>query len=365
MIIPHPILNSKINCTDIDFIAEREGYTKFLPYTFIRHLAYSFSYHLVNLDPNECIQVYNPYTIEFKKIINMIHYDEVNTMNAIKFAIRVLKSIDRKTNLRKLETAALTGTSFTILEESNYQNYKCDLIEFSSEQLDALNIKDDDNLETIKLSDEILQILQFYDGLNLLKQTVDTKYDVVKQQIRSFGDFFKVRKYKFALPTFNVDLGMKKLQITKVDDSDVYTSEVVIAIDCSASMGYITNARSLIRSVLLYYIGQLDKVKNLTVTLVFITGKISMIEKFTKAKDLTIAFHKLYEFGVPTFSSHTMFTELNTMYPGKSIIFVTDGTMQLKKSIKLKFQLYSIVLNHNEILKQMSLLSGGQFIILK
>lgn len=364
MITPHPILRPKISISDIDFIVEREGYTRYVPYTFVRHLAYAYSYKLVNQSPKDCIQEANAYTKSFGDILDVIDYEEVETNNPIKFAIRVLKLISRRVNLRKLETAAITGLPFTIEAEPQFQNYKCDIDSLSDFQLDVMRI-DRNSVETMELSDEVQQLLLFYDGLNVLKQTVDTKYDVIKHQIRSFSDFFKVRKYKLALPTFNIDLGMKKHQITKVDDSDIYTSEAIIAVDYSISMGYTTNARSLIRSILLYYIGQFEKVDNLTVILVRVVGKVQYVEKFTNIDSLVGALRREMEFMLPVAPVETMFSDLNKMYPGKSIVFISDGTMPLKNQIKLKFQLYSIVLNHNEILKQMSLLSGGQFIVLK
>ena len=224
---------------------------------------------------------------------------------------------------------------------------------------------DRNEIETMELSKEVQQILIFYDGLNILKQTIDTKYSVIKQQIRSFSDFFKVRKYKLALPTFNVDLGMKKHQITKVDDSEVYTSEAIIAVDHSISMGYTPDARSLIRSIILYYIGQFEKVNNLTVTLIDVVGRVRSVEQFTDIGHLSEAFRRELEFMLPVSPVETIFSDLNKLYAGRSIVFISDGKMPLSKQIKLKFQLYSVVLNHNEILKQMSLLSGGQFIVLK
>ena len=129
-------------------------------------------------------------------------------------------------------------------------------------------------------------------------------------------------------------------------------------------MGYTTNARSLIRSVLLYYIGQFEKIENLTVTLVNVVGRVHSTEKFTNVRSLSAAFIRELEFMLPVAPVETMFSDLNKLYSGRSVIFISDGKMPLKNQIKLKFQLYSIVLNHNEILKQMSLLSGGQFIVL-
>lgn len=364
MIIPHTILNKDISISDINLIAEREGYTHFLPYTFIRYLAYSFSFYMVGKSPHECIQETNSYTEVFEKLIDMIHYDEVATFNPLTFAIRTLKLVYRKIDLRKLERASQTKEVFTIEFSDKFQNYMCDLSSLSDLQLEAIGVQRE-LVDTIELSDEVLSILQFYDGLKILKNPVDTTYDIVKQQIRSYNDFFKVRKYKFALPTFNVDLGMKKLQITKIDDSDIYTSEVIVAIDCSSFMTNNPNSRSLIRSILLYYIGQLEKVANLAVTLVYTIGRVSSIKRITDTRELSEIFKSFPDFVLPVYPLTTIFSEFNKLYAGRSVIFISDGSMVLREPVKLKCQLYSIVLTHNDILKQMSLLSGGQFIILK
>jgi hypothetical protein len=364
MIVPHTILSKDISSSEIDLIAEREGYIHFLPYTFIRYLAYSFSFHMVGKSPYECIQEINPYTQMFGKLIGMIHYDEVSTFNPITFAIRTLKLIHRRVNLRKLEEASKTKMEFTFEITDKFQNYKCDLSSLSDCQLETIGVQRE-LIESLELSDEVLNILRFYDGLKILKNPVDTTYDIVKQQIRSYNDFFKVRKYKFALPTFNVDLGMKKLQITKIDDSDIYTSEVIVAIDCSSFMTNNPNSRSLIRSVLLHYIGQLEKISNLTVTLVYTIGRVSSIKRITNPKELSEIFVSFPNFVLPVYPLTTIFSEFNKLYAGRSVILISDGSMVLKEAVKLKCQLYSIVLTHNDILKQMSLLSGGQFIVLK
>jgi hypothetical protein len=364
MILPHPMLEVMIDKAEIDFIADREGYTKFIPYTFVAHLIYAVSFYKVKRSQYECIQERNDYTIMFKKVLELINWKDVKTDNPIVFAIRVLQIMSKKTDLRNLELQATTGMHFDIEEQTECQNYKFDLKSLSNTQLIALEL-DDKDLNTVELSEDIQKLLLFYDGMAVLKQPVDSEYNLVKKQISSFGDFHKVRQYRFALPTFNIDLGMKKLQITKVDTTEVLTSEVILAIDYSFSMSDTLLSKEMIRSVLLYYIKQFEEDSNLSMSVVRLVGEIDSIQQITTKEELQSLFKTVPKFVLPVKSSGSIFQDLNRTYPGRAVIFLSDGKIILKEPIKLKFKLYSIVLSPNEMLKQMSLLSGGQFIILQ
>lgn len=364
MISAHPILDVNISIDDIKDVAIREGYILFLPLTFIKHLMCAFSYYKVNRSPKECIQEINDYTIEFSKVLDMINFSQIYNGNPITFAIRVLKLVSKKVDLRKLEKCATVGIKFDIEKEDKFQNYKFDLKKLSPIQLEAIGISGTE-LDTIILSDEVQSLLIFYDGLSIIDPTTDTQYDVIKKQITSFSDFYKGRRYKLALPTFSVDLGMKKLQITKIDDTEILASEVVIAIDCSLSMGMTNLARTLIRSVLLYYIDQLDRNERLVVTLLYIRGEITQVVRISNVNQLQVIFRTLPDFILPVKHAANIFKDIGMQYAGKSVIFLSDGLVDLKIPLKLNYKLYSIVLTPNEILKQTCLLSGGQFIVLK
>jgi hypothetical protein len=364
MIFPHPLLNEHISIEYIDEIAEREGYEQFIPYTFLTHLVYVFSFYRLKCYPFDCIQERNEYTDTFRKLISILNLSEIKTDNPVVFAIRVLQIVAKKTNLRKLEQAAITGFKFEFEDETKCQNYKFDLHKLSQIQLETLGLKDKD-LDTIELSAEILRMLLLYDGMSRLSQPLDPKYDVIKKTISSYNDFYKVRKYRLALPTYGIDLATKKLQITKVSDTEVQASEVILAIDCSLSMMTNQLSKLMIRSVLLYYIGIMEQYPGVTIIVVPVIGGVESIERIVDVTRLQEMFHHLHKFILPVRKSDSVFQDLNKFYPGKSVIFLSDGNIKFKELPNLKFKLYSISLTSNNKLKQMCLLSGGQFIILK
>lgn len=364
MILPHPLLNEKIDVSYINLIAEREGYEQFIPYTFLTHLVYVFSFYKLKQYPFNCIQERNGYTDEFRRLVSMIKLGEVGTDNPVVFAVRVLKIVAKKTNLRKLEQSAITGVKFKIEEETECKNYKFDLHDLTPSQILTLGLQDKD-LDTIDLPEDILKILLLYDGMSVLSQPLDPKYDIIKRTISSYNDFYKIRKYRLALPTYSIDLATKKLQITKVEEQEVQTSEVMLAIDCSLSMSSDPLSRLMIRSVLLYYIGTMDEYPGIKITILNVVGDISSTETITEASRLQYVFNHLHSFILPVKNSTYIFKQLDNLYPGRSIIFLTDGRLVLREPLKLKYKLYSIVLTPNDNLKKTCLLSGGQFIILK
>jgi hypothetical protein len=364
MLVPHPQLNSEIDNKYIDEIADREGYYRFIPYTFVKHLAYAFSFYLMGKNPQDCVKEKTEYSEMFIKLLSLIQFDKIKTKNPVVFAIRVLCLTRAKLNLRKIEQSAVTSTLFVIESTDLFQNYKFDLTDLSSGQLEVLGIQQDVSSE-MELSDEVQKLLIFYDGLLCLKPSVEQTYDVVKEQIRSFSDFSKVRRYKFALPSFAADLGLKKLQITKIDDSEKKVSEVILALDLSYSMKFHPSSKALLKSVLLYYLKELETMSNLQITILHVRGNITSTTTINTPKDLMNLIQNLPVFTLPTARADEFFHDINRQFAGRSVVFVSDGLSPLKTEIALKAKLYSISLSENETLHRMSIVSGGQHIVLK
>lgn len=364
MIVAHKILNPNISNKSIETVAEREGYTLFLPFTFVRHLAAAYSFYVMGRYPHECIEETNEYTKSFSKLLNMIEFAEVKTSNAIVFAIKVLQLVSKKIDLRQIETAATTGITFAVEPTEKFTNYKFDLQKLSEIQLATLGLSNEDPT-TVILCEEIQKILLFYEGMNVLERTVDPEYDTIKKQITSYNDYYKGRKYKIVLPTFGIDLATKKLQITKVEDKEVFTSEVILIIDCSLSMASSKLSETMIRSVLLYYINQMELHSNLSILLAYAVGEISSVRRITKVEELQDIFHRLPAFTLPVKRSTYLFHDLESLYPGRSVIFLSDGRLEMDECIKLNYKLYIIALKMNPTLKKTCLLSGGQYIVLE
>lgn len=363
MITFHPILNGTIRIKDINQVAERLGYDLFIPYKFVQDIISAFVYYKLTGDPCNCISVATPYTDGFRELLKMIDFESIKTNNPIEFAIRVLQIVKSKTHLRQLEFAATSGLMFTTSDEDDvYNNYKFCLHTLTQSQLEVLDIQAG-SLNTIKLSKDILEILRLYEGISILEQPLETRYEVVKKQITSYNDYYKTRKYKLSLPTYPIDLAMKKLQITKVHDEEVKTSETILAIDYSLSMSQNKLSEPFIRSVLLHYIGLMDKNKGLTITILTILGGIHTTRSIDNVEDLKSIFKRLPVFILPVKKLDSVFKDLERLYAGKSVVFLTDGKLNLKTSMKLKYKLFTISLTENKMLKQLSQLSGGQFIV--
>jgi hypothetical protein len=293
----------------------------------------------------------------------MIQFSRVSTYNPVSFAIRTLKTLYRRVDLRKLEASINNSDSFELNAQHVFQNYIFDGNSLSNLQLETIGITRE-NIDTMELPEDVVQILKFNNGMLNLKPSLIDEYSTVKETIRTYGDFHKVRRYKFASPTFKADLGMKKLQITKVENIQQKQSECILAIDFSKSMTTHPSCKPFIKSVLLYFIGEFEKTTNLKLSLLIIVGKIYKQIDIKSADELVSVFSNLPEFILPTYDYESVFVDLNNKFPGKSVIFVTDGVAPLIKPFQLKVKLYTILLSQNPILHSMCLVSGGQSILL-
>jgi hypothetical protein len=193
MIVCHKSFNPNISKKYVDYIAEQEGYDRFIPYKFVTHLCYAFSFWAVTRNPHLCIIDNNEYTNAFGKLLDMIQFSRVSTYNPVSFAIRTLKTLYRRVDLRKLEASINNSDSFELNAQHVFQNYIFDGNSLSNLQLETIGITRE-NIDTMELPEDVVQILKFNNGMLNLKPSLIDEYSTVKETIRTYGDFHKVRR---------------------------------------------------------------------------------------------------------------------------------------------------------------------------
>lgn len=362
MIVSHPILYLETPDEEIRECAEKEGYDKYVPVGFVRHLMAAFSFYKFGKNPSECIEMETPYTQQFRKVISMIKFDEVKTNHPVIFAIRVLKIIGSRFNLRKVEQSSLTGCNFDIAFTGCFPNYITDLTLLTPLQRAELGLPFVEDVTTSILSAQDELVLFHYNKLEFLEKTIDPVYVTTKLQLKSYSDFYRGRKYKLSLPSFSLDLGLKKLQITKVEDRDQFTQKIVLVLDCSLAMTQIPNALELLRSVILYYIGKMETIPTLTLTIVRMVGEVHEVEEITSVEQLT---NLSLTFVLPIKSSSKCLSDLCYMYPGKSVVLVTSARFKMEKPLDINYKLYALTTNENTSLQTTCILSGGNYVTIK
>ena len=363
MIVPHASFKVDVSQDSIDFYADRLGYNRFVPYTLVQHLAYAYSFHVMHEPVSLCVELPNDYTNCFLKLLNMIQFKAVRTLNPIEFAIHVLQILYKKVDLRLLEKSASTGSVFNtdFTSEDVFQNYKTDLSKLTFTQVSLLGLEHED-LNTIKLSPEIEEILTFYSSLSSMMPSIEKEYNSVTEPINNYSDFYKCRKYKMTLPSFDADLAKKKLIVHKYDPAPISKSSVVLAFNTAMNNVNSLTLLSLFKAVILHYSAALEKFPQLKVTLVILVGKIRSIQDVTLT-DLLTLFKSPPQLVCPVHSATVSINELGTKFSGQPVVYISSGVGPISCD-RIKFRMHAVSVKHNDALQRLSRLSGGRYISL-
>lgn len=363
MIVPHSSFKIPITNSIIDFYAERVGYDRFIPYRFVEHLAYARSFSIMKEPVKLCIEVSNQYTDSFLQLLDLIDFEAIKTYNPIEFAIRVLQILYKRVDLRVLESCAISGSNFSYeAQDKGFQNYKMDLSKLSTTQLQMVGLENLD-LTTIELSQEVNDILKFYSNVFNIMPDTEKEYSSVTEPLSSYSDFYRCRKYKMVLPSFNADLAKKKLIVRKYDPDPISKSSVILAFNIAMANADSRDILSLFRAVILHYSNILEQYPQSSVTLVLVIGRVKSILPLS-LPDMISIFKSPPQLVCPVHTVATSLTELGTLFPGKPVVYVSSGTGNIDLN-QIKFRMYAVSVQHNDTLQRLSKLSGGRYVSLR
>lgn len=352
MINKPDVLKHDIPIDLIEELAELVGYSGYLPIGVIRDLYYAQIHKKWGSEIKDSDFPYNKLIIE---TVNMFK----NNSNTLINTLEALKALSPRVNFKQLEIAT-TGKQAIYEDNSmNQKNYKVDLNSLSSKSLEILKIPIVDDMNTVELSEEVLQIIEFQNGvIPIIGKSLTTK-DIVYSNMLSHNEISKVRKYKFASPLFNVKFAQKQLLVRKIEDQPTQFDNIIVMVDLSLSTAGLPLYRQLITGVLLKILDNFNDDVN-SISIIEFTDQIrdiietdkSGLEEFIRRGITPIASSIYYKGG---------FREL-TKFNGKTILLLTDGTADFVSELPRKVRWNIVSLYQNSKLAQLASATGGNFI---
>jgi len=352
---PHNFIVSEY---DIIRSAERMGYSGYLPIPIIIDIAYLRIYKILNI--NYVIERSSPYTNTLIELLDLVNSDVIETSDPIDFAINILKLISPKLDLRKAEASRLSGASIFVDIDSRQVNYKDDLTTINPAHLELLGIDIDVPTNELILSDEILDIIRFYNGMKHISGELFSERVSQVSVISRLSDIHKIRKYRFSLPSFKSDLALKKPFIRESKEVMNQNNSVVVMVDVSWSTS--TNARyfSIVKAVLLSLLDSfIDGITEITV-LEFNNMPVKEVVLRTSSDLKEYVNHKF----TPILSAKGWNNVYNHIkkYNGDSIIFITDGLESIV-NFPANIRLFAVSTNRNKELSELCINSGGKLVL--
>ena len=351
-------LNFLVSHHDICNTADRLAYEGFIPFGLVTDIAYLRIYSMLNVDAK--LDRPSPYHDTLYSLMDMVNAEAIETNNPIEFAINILKLISPKVNLRKMEASRFTNQPVLIDIENKQLNYKVDISSINPEHLELLGIDDSSPVNEIKLSEETLDILKFYNGMKRVSGELFPERVSQVSKLSRISDLHKVRRYRFALPSFISDVVLKKPYIRESKTVMKQNNSVVVMVDVSWSTSNNPKYYSIVKAVLLSLLDSfVDGISEITI-LEFNNKPVKEVVLNTKDE---LKGYINYKF-VPVLGPKgwkNMYNHIRK-YNGESVIFITDGLEDVT-DFPTNIRLYVISTNHNKHLNGLCVNSGGKFVL--
>lgn len=346
----------------IEASAEKYGYDNFIPYGLVRDLFAVWTHAVFGKPLTDAVKVESDYDKSFLELISMFKIEPMIEVLGSEFVFDILKKFNSRTNFRALEKARMLGDRFYFEEEEEQFNYSFDLKSISPETLALLEIEDNNNLNTIELSEEIQDILKFYNNLKRLPGFIDKDPVLERKRMDSYTQFLKVNKRRLIFPTFKYDLITKNLsvKILKVEKKD--KSNIVLLVDISQSVFKNPKYVPLYRATLLYLHG-LFKNEFHKITIYFYNFKIENIYEITSKNQLELLFKRKL---VPISNYKgwiIAIAQFKKLLKNQTVIIITDGDRDAGNlDMKSNNIYYIISFFRNDLLKNLAIKTNGKFI---
>lgn len=354
--LTHPLMR-KIDSTSISNAAERVGYELYIPETLVFHLATSILFHVSHGEPKKFITEKSAYTEALKSLIDLLNYDRFDVYDPLGCALLLLKLACKHVDLRKIEKAANTGESFSIDPKGTYKNYPIDLYSIPEIVLDLLEVHSDD-LSQAELSEDVLKVLGFYNGIHKKPGTIIDIKTREYARLSKFKEVTSIRKYKYSLPTFKADLALKKHIIKKTKIIQEDNNDIVLAIDCSLG----SDERELLllkKAVLLHYISIFDE--NSSITYHEFSRNVLNTNIITSRQELISLFKQPLTRRLSLSRDTNALSQLGSIHEGKDIMIITTGnpTFTLNRNRGNKF--HAVTYNSNNSLCTICVETRGNY----
>lgn len=337
-----------ISREEIDRYAFNLGYDRYIPYNFVEELTKALLYRSLGIKYNAT----NTFRASIvPKLLVLIPESYHHPLTEV---ILLLKKINKQLNLRAIEY----GLSSSVFLEVEQTNYKCSVPILSMDSRRALGIDIDKDYNTVILSDEVQQVIDFYEQLKSCTNGQLFDYSLQTDKLSNYSQAYKCRKYKLASPLYKYLLATKNLIVKSFDPAYVGPSAVTVYIDVSMSTAQNTMYQSLVKSILLLYADKM--IDSQTINIVEYHDGINKVLEFDNAKDLRT-------YAVFPRQSYVSYKDISNMIDSINkveghVIVLTDGDDLHFTNKLIKTDLTVISLSVNIKFKSIIVNNGSKYI---
>ncbi len=343
---------------EIDVVAERIGYQGYIPYPIVRDLMAIRVGHIIH----EGVIDVRPtaYSTTLISLYNTFSDEIIRQLDLIEFAVNLLKLVSPRVNLRELERGISSQHPIMMDISDSQVNYRDDLSTINKEYLEFLGVDMSVPVNEIVLTPEVYDIIHFYNGLKQISGELYPTKRISRSKMTKVSDAHKVRKYRFAMPSFMSDIALKKLTIKTIEVETKQNNSVVVMVDVSWSTTMHPTYFSMVRAVMFSLMDSFVDNRTSVEVLEFFNSPSRELTINTKDELLGYIGHKIK----PVLGSTGWAGMGRYMgkYAGKTIILVTDGDLTITH-VPDDIKLYIVSSSYNPKLAAVSFNSGGKFVI--
>lgn len=357
--IQQPKYVKNVEDYEIASMAQRLGYSKYLPFQVVRDLMALRGYQMMNDDKIEDLWP-TPYSSILVSLYSMFDQLVVKGSDILEFAVNILKMLSPYVNLRELEKSLTTQEPVTIDMTCKQVNYKDDLSEVNPEYLSLLEVEIGDTpINEIVLHPDVYEVIHFYNGMKQISGSLFPITVPTRNKMTKVADVHKVRRYRFALPSFLTDIALKKPTIKAVEIETKQNNNVVVMIDVSWSTTTSSSYNSMVKAVLLTLLDSFVDNETTIDVLEFFNSPSRELTITTK-EDLIkyINYKPTPRLGSSGWSSMGKYMK---KYDGQSVILITDGEL-VTGPISGNPRLFIVSNRHNRKLSELAYNMDGKFV---
>lgn len=358
--IQHPSYVKSVEDYEIAAAASKLGYHGYIPHQVVRDMMAVRGNQIMNND--KIVDLWpTPYSIALIELFSMFEQNVPITGSLLEFSVSVLKLMSKRVNLRSLEQSLSTREPVVIDMEDKQVNYADDLSEISPELFEILKVDTEGTpINELVLHPDVYEVIHFYNGLKRISGDLFPVKIVTRDRMTKVSDVHKVRRYRFALPSFLADIALKKPTI-KVEEIEMkQNNSVVVMVDVSWSTTLSSSYNSMVKAVMLSLLDSFIDNETTVDVLEFFNSPSREFTISTKEGLIDyINFKPTPQIGASGWSSMGKFMK---KYDGKTVILITDGEL-VTGPIAGNPRLFIVSNRYNRKLADLSFQTDGKFVV--
>jgi len=358
--VQHPSYVRSVEDYEISAMASRLGYVNYLPYQVVRDMMAIRGNQIMN--DGKIVDLWpTPYSTALIELFSMFDQTIIKSNSILEFAVNVLKLMSRKVNLRELEKSLSTKQPVLIDLESKQVNYADDLSEVNPEYFDILGIETTGiPINELVLHPDVYEVIHFYNGLKQISGSLFPTTIVTRNKMTKVSDVHKVRRYRFALPSFLADIALKKPSIKTEEVEMKQNNSVIVMVDVSWSTTLSSTYNSMVKAVFLSLLDSFIDNETTIDVLEFFNSPSREFTISTKEELINYVNYKpTPQLGASGWSSMGKFMK---KYDGKTVILITDGEL-VTGPISGDPKLFIVSNRFNRKLADLSFNTDGKFVV--